>query len=180
MHERRFEGDISRLRSAERVARLEIGRVVQLSLEGTPVTSVIDIGTGTGLFAEAFAARNLVVAGVDASPDMLEAAKRFVPQGEFHESLAEALPFPNRSYDLAFLGMVLHETDDPLQALREARRVARLRVAILEWPYQPQEFGPPLEHRLKPDQIDSLFQKAGLHSIKSDLLSNLILYLADL
>ncbi len=180
MHERRFEGDINRLRSPERVARLEIERVVQHCLESASITSVLDVGTGSGLFAEAFAARNLVVAGVDANSDMLEAARQFVPQGVFQESLAESLPFPDRSFDLAFLGLVLHETDDPLQALRETRRVARIRVAVLEWPYQVQEFGPPLEHRLKPDQINSLFLEAGLSNVETKTLSNLVLYSADI
>ena len=34
------------------------------------------------------------------------------------------------------LGHVLHETDDPVAALVEARRAARLRVVVLEWPYR--------------------------------------------
>ena len=80
MHDKRFEGDIERLRLPERVARLEVGRVVESCIEGNEITSVLDVGTGTGLFAEAFAGRGLVVSGVDANPEMLVAARQFVPE----------------------------------------------------------------------------------------------------
>lgn len=180
MHERRFEGDISRLRSPERISRLELDRVVELCLEGTPASNVVDIGTGTGIFAEAFAKRGLSVFGVDANAEMIAAASQFVPQGVFQESQAEGLPFPDESFDLTFLGLVLHETDDPIQALREARRVTRVRVAILEWPYEQQEFGPPLEHRLKPEKIIALLRTAGFDPVLPDRLAHLVLYRLNL
>ena len=75
-----------------------------------------------------------------------------------------------------FLGHVLHETDDPVRALAEARRVARLRVAVLEWPYQDEEQGPPLAHRLQPEQIRAFALDAGLTSVESLLLSHMALY----
>ena len=50
-HERRFNGAADRLRAADRVARLEVPRVVALSLAGLTATSVLDVGTGTGIFA---------------------------------------------------------------------------------------------------------------------------------
>src|SRR4030042_1358759 len=50
MHEKRFSGDINRLRSAERVERLEVERVIQLCLEGGSFKGVLDVGTGSGLF----------------------------------------------------------------------------------------------------------------------------------
>ncbi len=52
------------------------------------------------------------------------------------------------AFEVAFLGHVLHETDDPVRALSEARRVTTVRVVVLEWPYVQEEEGPPLEHRL--------------------------------
>jgi ubiquinone/menaquinone biosynthesis C-methylase UbiE len=137
MHEKRFAGEIERLRSAERVERLEVERVTALCLEG------------------------LKVSGVDANPEMLAAARQFVPTGDFREGTAEALPYPDGSFDLVFLGLVLHESDEPLKSLQEARRVARQRVCILEWPYREGLFGPPLAHRLKPEDLIDWFQKAG-------------------
>ena len=47
------------------------------------VTSILDVGTGSGLFAEVFFKRGLEVSGVDANPEMLIAARQFVPKGIF-------------------------------------------------------------------------------------------------
>ena len=161
MHEKRFEGDIDRLRFPERLARLEVERVVGLCLEPGPVENMLDVGTGTGVFAEAFAQRGLPVSGVDVNPEMLSASRRFVPAGDFRLGTAEALPFPDGSFDLVFLGFVLHESDDPLTSLQESLRVARKRVCIQEWPYRAQPFGPPITDRLNPVGLADLFKKAG-------------------
>jgi len=176
MHEKRFEGDISRLRAPERVERLEVERVTDLFLESETTGNVLDVGTGTGLFAEAFSQRGLEVSGLDANPEMLITARRYVKNGDFREGAAEALPYPDSSFNLVFLGLVLHESDEPLKALKEARRVARQRVGILEWSYQEGAFGPPLVHRLKPEDLASLFRKAGFRKWKVTDLSNTIFY----
>jgi ubiquinone/menaquinone biosynthesis C-methylase UbiE len=176
MHEKRFEGDIARLRAPERVERLEVDQVTDLCLEGEEITRVLDVGTGTGLFAESFSKHGLEVYGLDANPEMLAAARQFVPKGIFREGTAEALPYLDGSYDLVFLGLVLHETDETLKALKEARRVARSRVAILEWPYQDGPIGPPLAQRLRPEDLAKLFRKAGFRKWKGTNLTNTILY----
>lgn len=155
MHEKRFNGDASRLRSPERVELLEVDRVVEACLPGD-VSSVLDIGTGTGLFAEAFARRGLTVAAVDASQEMVDATAKTVPGIDARLATAEELPFDDSSFDLVFLGLVFHETDDPEKAISEAMRVARRRIAILEWPFRAQEMGPPLAHRVGIRQIKQL------------------------
>jgi len=132
MHEKRFDGTVERLRSPERVARLEVERVVSRCLEAADLKSVLDVGVGSDLFAEAFAQRGLEVAGVDVNPEMIAVARQFVPEGDFREATAEALPYPDASFDLVFFGLLLHESDEPLKALQEARRVSRQRVCILE------------------------------------------------
>jgi ubiquinone/menaquinone biosynthesis C-methylase UbiE len=176
MHEKRFEGDISRLRTPERVERLEIEHVTDLCLENGEFTKVLDIGTGSGLFAEAFFKRGLKVSGVDANPEMLTAARQFVPNGDFREGTAEVLPFPDNSFDLVFLGLILHEADETLIALEEAFRVARKRVCIQEWPYRDGSFGPPLTDRLKPKDLVVLFKKAVFKKWKMTDLSNTVFY----
>jgi ubiquinone/menaquinone biosynthesis C-methylase UbiE len=176
MHEHRYHGAVERLRSPERVARLEVERVVTRCLEGIAARSVLDVGTGTGLFAEAFVARGLEVTGIDANPAMIEAAQRLVPQAHFQQATAEEIHQADGAFDLVFLGLILHEADDAQQALREARRLARQRVAVLEWPYQEQEPGPPLADRLRPEQIASLAQEAGFGTVEGLPLSHTVLY----
>ena len=176
MHEKQFDGSIERLRSPERVARLEVERVTGLCLEAGSFKTVLDVGVGSGLFAEAFYRRGLKVSGVDINPHMLPIAKQFVPQGNFHEASAELLPFPDASFDLVFMGLVLHESDEPLKALQEARRVARKRVCILEWPYLQSEFGPPLAQRLNSTDIADLTQQAGFIHLENIQLTHLAFY----
>jgi ubiquinone/menaquinone biosynthesis C-methylase UbiE len=176
MHEKRFDGTVERLRAPERVARLEVERVVDLSLETSGLKSVLDVGVGSGLFAEAFARRGLEVAGVDVNPEMIAAAQRFVPEWEFREAVAELLPYPDASFDMVFLGMLLHESDEPLKVLQEAWRVSRKQVCILEWPYRNQEFGPPLAHRLNSTEIESLARQAGFSVFETTALTHLVFY----
>jgi ubiquinone/menaquinone biosynthesis C-methylase UbiE len=176
MHEKRFEGDISRLRNPERIALLEVERVVDLCLEGVQLECVLDVGTGSGIFAEAFAKRGLAVSGVDVNPEMLPAARSFVPLGDFRESTAEALPFTESGFDLVFMGLVLHESDEQLQVLSEARRVARTRACLLEWAYREEDFGPPLSYRLVPEIVKDLAMEAGFSQIEEIPLKKLVLY----
>ena len=180
MHERCFNREIERLRDPERIARLEVERVANLALENLKeVQTVLDVGTGSGLFAEQFAAKGFQVTGLDANPEMLPAAQQHVPGGTFQEGIAEKLPFPNGSFDLVFMGLLLHETDDALAALREAHRVAVMRLAVLEWPDEEQSFGPPREHRLSYEKITALAKQAGFKTVQEIHLQNLSLYCID-
>jgi ubiquinone/menaquinone biosynthesis C-methylase UbiE len=180
MHEKRFDREIERLRDPERIARLEVERAVDLALANmVDPQNVLDVGTGSGLFAEKFAARGLQVTGLDVNPEMLPAARQFVPSGIFQEGVAERLPFPDSSFDLVFMGLLLHETDDTLAALREAHRVTRQRLAILEWPDEEQSFGPPREHRLAFEKFNTLASQVGFGQKTSIRLENLVLYVLD-
>lgn len=175
-HDRRFQGGPDRLRAAERVALLEVDRVAALSLEGLSAASVLDVGTGTGLFAEAFVAQGLAVAGIDVNAELLAVAQQHVPAGQFKEAPMEQLPYPDQAFDLTFMGLVLHEADDALLALQEARRVTRQRVVILEWPYREEPKGPPLAHRLQAETIEALAVQAGYRAVELIHLQNMALY----
>jgi ubiquinone/menaquinone biosynthesis C-methylase UbiE len=176
VHERRFHGTAERLRAPDRLARLEVPRVVAMSLADLVAASVLDVGTGTGVFAEAFAGMGLPVTGIDTNADLLAVARGYAPMAHFREAIAEEIPFPDGSFDLVFLGLVLHEADDPLAALREARRVARRRVAILEWPYREESPGPPLAHRLAPAYVADLSARAGLLPVERVELTDVDFY----
>jgi ubiquinone/menaquinone biosynthesis C-methylase UbiE len=175
-HERRFHSGPDRLRSPERMVLMEVPRVVSLCVKGKGVRNALDVGTGTGIFAEAFAAIGIEVTGIDVNTAFLALASKLAPSCRFLEGSAERIPFPDFSFDLVFLGMVLHETDDALTSLREARRVTRDRAAILEWPYRSESSGPPMEHRMRPEFIAELASRAGFSKIEIAHLERLDLF----
>ena len=175
-NERIYSQRINKLRSPERIKLIEVERVVESSLENIEAESVLDVGTGSGLFAEAFEKKGLNVAGIDISEEMIQAVKDFVEKGEFLTAPAEKIPYPDKSFDLVFLGHILHEADDMVKTLEEAKRVARQRIAILEWPYIKEETGPPLYHRLSKEKIFELAEQAGLKKIDSLQLKHMILF----
>ena len=172
--------NLEKLRSPERLALVEVDRVVQLTLEGISADGILDIGTGSGLFAEAFVSRGLDVTGIDEQERMLAAARSFVPEGDFRVASAESLPFPDDSFDVAFLGHVLHESEIPLRVLQEARRVSRRRVSVLEWPHQEEAEGPPKAHRLKSEEVLNFAAEAGFKQCREIRLQHMALFLLDL
>lgn len=177
MHEKRFNREVERLRDPERLERLEVKRVIDLAGNGLPGSaSVLDIGTGSGVFAEGFTARGMKISGLDANPIMVTEAAKFVASGTFKLGVAEELPFDDNSFDLVFMGLLLHETDDHQKAIDEAFRVTRRRLAILEWRKEVQEFGPPLDDRLSEQDIASYGHEAGFTEIATNKLRDLVLY----
>jgi SAM-dependent methyltransferase len=95
-------------------------------------TAVLDIGSGIGGPARTIALRfGCPVTGVDLTPDYVETARtlsEMVGMGDrirFEVGSATALPFPDRSFDLATLLHVGMNIPDKPAVFREARRVLR-------------------------------------------------------
>jgi ubiquinone/menaquinone biosynthesis C-methylase UbiE len=176
MNERVFNQKAEKLRAPERIARLQVGYVAGLILSSGNIKSVIDIGTGSGVFAEAFYNKGVKVSGVDSNFEMIEAARNYLPECEFKTAPAEKLPYEDNSFDIAFMGLILHEADDHLLAVKEAYRTTRTAVWILEWYFKSEDFGPPLEHRLTPEFISDLSRKAGFKEVITIGMQNMVLY----
>jgi ubiquinone/menaquinone biosynthesis C-methylase UbiE len=173
-----FAEKVLKLRRASRINTLEVERVVALCRHRCAVKRMLDVGTGSGLFAEAFAAVGVTVCGLDPDADMLNAARHFAPGFAWLAAAAEALPFAARTFDLVFMGMVLHETTDPLQALTEARRTTLRRVAVLEWPFpEPGDTAP--ARRFKTEELRTMARRAGWADVSVTPLSHMVLYLMD-
>ncbi|MEN8690067.1 MAG: class I SAM-dependent methyltransferase [Desulfobacterales bacterium] len=171
-----YDEKITKLRRTARIAQLEVERVVGLCLGTSRITDLLDVGTGSGLFAEAFALRGVKVFGLDPDPDMIRAARCLVPAVSFHVAAAEALPFAERAVDACFMGMVLHETADPDRSLLEARRVARNLVAVLEWPPAMPTDPPPPARRFDYEEIDRVGRRTGFRDISLFPLTDMVLY----
>ena len=177
MAKKQYGEKIIKLRHAGRIKELEVERVVDLCLEASSIKSLLDIGTGSGLFAEAFDARGLTVAGIDPDPEMIAAARAYLEAFELEVASAEKLPFADNTFDACFLGMVLHEVSKPARALKEAHRVAAKLVAVLEWPYPGPEDPEPPARRLKRSEIEAMARKAGFEEILVRPMQNTVLYL---
>jgi demethylmenaquinone methyltransferase/2-methoxy-6-polyprenyl-1,4-benzoquinol methylase len=101
-----------------------------------PGLHVLDVACGTGAVTRAILEvlqGSGSVVGVDPSVGMLAQARANVP-AEFREARAEALPFPDASFDLLTMGYALRHVEDLHSAFKEYRRVLRPggRVLLLE------------------------------------------------
>ena len=108
----------------ERIRRL----VAAARLTGTE--RVLDIATGPGYIAEAFAAVAREVVGVDLTEAMLAIGKertkeRGVTNVSFRAADAEHLPFESAAFDVVVCRLALHHLLKPLDVLREMARVCR-------------------------------------------------------
>ncbi|MDI6854719.1 MAG: methyltransferase domain-containing protein [Deltaproteobacteria bacterium] len=98
-----------------------------------PGEAVLDIGCGAGF--DAFVAAKLAgpqgrVVGIDITPAMVAKAKEHlrrvpVPQLVFQMGEAEALPFPDRDFDVVISNGVLNLTLDKEKAVGEIYRVLK-------------------------------------------------------
>lgn len=98
-----------------------------------PGHRVLDIGCSTGTLAVQIkrAAPRVDVVGIDPDPRALDRSRRKAKRAQVHvrfdESIADALPYADVSFDRIFSSYMFHHLplDAKLTALREARRVLR-------------------------------------------------------
>jgi ubiquinone/menaquinone biosynthesis C-methylase UbiE len=116
-------------------ARQKIKNVLRMCRD-VPVSSVIEIGCGTGAVIRGLQSVNF--AQKYAFIDVAISAVRFTRDGITTTpslalvSSATSLPFRGEAFDLAILSHVLEHLEDPVSAVREACRIAQL--VIIEVP----------------------------------------------
>lgn len=92
-------------------------------------SKVLDVATGTGRYAFAFARRGHGVTGVDLSEDMLAVAKKNNRYANARFLIADAtrLPFKDNSFDASCIAFSLHMMPPEVRekALREMARVTK-------------------------------------------------------
>jgi ubiquinone/menaquinone biosynthesis C-methylase UbiE len=98
----------------------------------------IEVGIGSGLNIPFYSAEVTRAAGVDLSREMLRYARERASQlgipFELVQADAEALPFPDASFDTVAISLALCTIPDPVKALLELARVCRPdgRIVMLE------------------------------------------------
>ena len=152
----------------------------------------IDIGCGNGAFTEVLIARcaPAAVTGVDPSEGQLAYARARpgAKRAEFRVADAQALPFPDNSFDAATMALVIVFIPDPRMAARELVRVVRPGdvVATYVWEF-PDGFPPaPLAAAMKdlglapPERpnvqasargaMQAIWKEAGLTAIETEVI----------
>jgi SAM-dependent methyltransferase len=92
-------------------------------LDAKPNESILDLGCGDGQLTQRIAAAGACVVGVDASTEMVAAARS---RGiEVREGNAESLPFPDSSFDAVFSNAALHWVRGQDAMMAEVHRVLK-------------------------------------------------------
>jgi SAM-dependent methyltransferase len=167
-----------RVTDAELLARL---------VSAAPTDRAVDLACGPGTLALRFARRVKWVCGLDFTPAILELARRnALREGLFNLVCvlgdAQALPFGDRSLDLAVTSFSLHHISDPASVLREMARVLKPagRVGVLDILVPEDPKVRELNHRIERirdnsharslarSDFDRIFSQAGLRVVASE------------
>jgi ubiquinone/menaquinone biosynthesis C-methylase UbiE len=167
-----------RLRDPDRLKMLRIRDVVERVVDRDTMHA-IDVGAGTGVWAEAFLRAGVgQVTAIDSSSTMIDQIRKLVPDARVMQTAADTIRMPTETADLVFAAFVLHEVPDHVAALKEWKRLCRRTVAVMEWPYveETNEEGPPTSKRMSPEQITDLGRQASLGDPKIWKTKNWVLY----
>jgi ubiquinone/menaquinone biosynthesis C-methylase UbiE len=99
--------------------------VVRALVDRVPPGRALDAACGTGRHTAYLASRGHRVAGVDATPAMLEKARARVPSADLRLGDLAALPFEDGAFDLAVCALALSHLPDIAPAIAELARVMR-------------------------------------------------------
>jgi len=130
--------------------------------ERNPET-ILDVGCGTGRLLRKVRERwpTARLIGIDPAESMIEKARQLTPSATFYVSIAESLPLPDASIDLAFSTVSFHHWLNQVQGLRQITRVlrpgGRFYLADTFWLW-------PIRHFRcnNPTRIREMFAQAGL------------------
>jgi ubiquinone/menaquinone biosynthesis C-methylase UbiE len=142
---------------------------------GRPGT-ILDVGCGTGRLlrsaAERFPGAKLV--GVDAAILLFKQAMRSTPNAtiQFQQATAEALPFPESSFDLVLSTMTFHHWQNQARGAAEVKRVLTPNGRWLLAEFVPSGFMKRVRSLLRLHQfldrgrLDEVLREAGLTAVK--------------
>ncbi len=128
----------------------------------------VDIGCGPGYFALPLAERVNQVLATDISTDMLDICRSRAREAnldniEFIKSDSTEINIPSESVERILLVNVFHEFSAVDDVIRELGRILKPagRVYNIDWRYERMEVGPPLDHRIREEQVVGNFKFSG-------------------
>ncbi len=101
--------------------QLRKAKIILQNLEVKKTDKLLDVGCGTAFYLSLFPCKKT---GIDPSKELLKQANIPVIQGK-----AEALPFPDNSFDIVISLTAIHHAD-PKKAVAEMFRVAKRDLVI--------------------------------------------------
>ena len=99
--------------------------VVHELLDARPVGAALDAACGTGRYASELVYLGHSVTGIDATPEMLDEARKKVPGARFELADLTALPLRAGSFDLAVCTLALTHCSELKSPIAELARVVR-------------------------------------------------------
>jgi ubiquinone/menaquinone biosynthesis C-methylase UbiE len=146
---------ISEIYDSTRQAATE-AELKAVSSELSGCHTILDVGVGTGRFAEPLSRIGFEIVGIDLSRKMMAKARQ---KGVQSLILADAhnMPFKDGSFDASMIVHVLHLIPDWLKVAREMGRVTKHRVAALlrnrqrEWHDTPDVSGNSAASKVYPE-----------------------------
>lgn len=155
------------------VDETDIDDAINAALDWSQITSMIDLGTGTGHLLEHFGPRLQIGEGIDMSREMLAIARSNLeaaqlPQCQVRQGDIFQLPNTSESFDLAVIHQVLHFVDDQALAINEAARVLKHGGQLVLVDFAPHDLESLREkdnHRrlgFSDTEVKSWFEGAGL------------------
>ena len=159
----------------------------------------LDVGCGNGAFTESLIAGSApaAVRGIDPSEGQLAYARERpgVKVATFEQGDAQALPFKDRTFDVAAMALVIAFLPDPVSAVREMARVVRPGGAVATYMWDMLAGGSPtnpiypaframgIEPPLPPsaaassrDALQDIWQRAGLREIETQVIGIPVTY----
>ena len=154
-HIRDVEFEINRPHGESRLYQFlmdyKLKRVLRLASRPLTNLTVLVVCSGSGMDAEFVARTGARVVALDISQGCLDRARirsqRYGVSYELVRAAAEHLPFPDGTFDYAFVHDGLHHLADPSRAVTEMARVARMGILVTE-PAQAAVTGVPTRMRL--------------------------------
>ncbi len=160
-HQRKFDPERLQKMESQWQRFMNPATILPKFLTRTNMT-LVDLGCGAGYFT--IPAAKMIndghVYAVDRQQDMVHttlnrASAEALTNIDGIVTLATNLPIPTASVDAVLMSMMFHHVEEQTQILNEVKRVLRPNgiLYIVEWDRVETEFGPPMQIRIRPDEL---------------------------